>query len=146
MTQKYFIDRSRHMKTLKTSLVFGLGCLAVLILTNIIFYNFSGLIIASAFLGGAVLISVISLYRTIFLLKRPLITIDDNSIRYFNVLWYNNHKWDKFELAYFNTDNLSISIGLTNGRIFDKFLLDSLSQKDIENIKNCFITRDKLIG
>ena len=145
MKQKYYTDKSRHNKTLKNSSIIGLASLTFLILLNLFFYNFAGLIAVSTLLGGAVFISIIALYRTVLLFRLPLIIIDDNCIRYFNVLWYNKHRWDKFELAYFDTNNLSISIGLTNGRIFDKFLLSSLSEDDIENIKNCFIAKDKLL-
>ena len=144
MKRKYYINRAKHYKTLRISSVIGLLCLVVLILLNVFFYHFSGLIVASSLLGGAVFISCIALYRTLFLFKLPLIIIDNDAISYFNVLWYNKHKWTKFELAFFDAEIPSVSIGLTNGRIFDKFLLDSLSQQDIDEIINHFIAKDKL--
>jgi hypothetical protein len=145
MKQKYYINKGKHFKTLKTYVLIGLSSLTVLIIINFISYKISGFMAVSFILGGAVLISLASLYRTIFLLKLPLVSIDEKSIKYFNILWYNSHKWDKFELAHFNTEDLTISIGLTNGRMFDKFMLDSLSEQDIENIKIEFIERNKLI-
>lgn len=133
------------MKTLKTSSLFGLGSLTVLILFNLFFYAFSGLIVVSTLSGAAVFISFITLLRTILLIKLPLFILDENSIKYFNVLWYKNHQWSKFELATIDADRHSISIGLTNGRIFDKFHLDSLSLEDIERIKRNFTEKKKLI-
>ena len=145
MKQNYYINKGKHLKRLKTYILIGLSSLTILIIINFISYKISGFITVSFMLGGAVFISLASLYRTIFLLKLPLITIDEKSIKYFNILWYNSHQWDKFELAHFNTEDLTISIGLTNGRTFDKFMLDSLTEQDIENIKNEFIIRNKLI-
>lgn len=124
----------------------GLLCLAALIVLNLFFYHLSGFIVASALLGGAVFISCIALYRTLLLFKLPLIVIDNEAISYFNVLWYNKHRWSKFELAFFDAETPSLSIGLVNGRIFDKFLLDSLSQQDIDEIVTHFINKDKLVN
>lgn len=125
-------------------MLIGVTSFAALILVNILFYHFAGTFVVSLLLGGAVFVSLISLYRTIFLLKLPLIVIDEKSVNYFNVLWYNKYNWDKFDVAYFDTDQLSLSIGLRNGRVYDKFLLNSLSTHDVEEISHHFKTRNKL--
>lgn len=144
MTHNYFIDKQKHLKTLKTSTMFGLGSLIILILINILTFRIIGFIFISLLLGGAVLIWLISLWRTIFLLRLPLIQINDDSIKYFNILWYNRHKWDKFEIACFDPETNSISIGLANGKLFDKLLLESFSEETIENIKKQLVEKGKL--
>lgn len=144
MKHQYFINKERHFKSLKTYILIGTVCLSILVLINYFTVKFMGVVSVSLMLGGVVLISLISIYRTVFLLKLPLLTIDEKRIKYFNVLWYNSHEWDKFELAHFNSETSTISIGLRSGRIFDSFMLDSLSQQDIENVKKQFIENNKL--
>lgn len=125
-------------------MLIGVTSFAALILVNILFFHFAGTFVVSLLLGGAVFVSLISLYRTIFLLKLPLIVIDEKSVNYFNVLWYNKYDWGKFDVAHFDTDQLSLSIGLRNGRLYEKFLFDSLSNRDVEEIVQHFKTRNKL--
>lgn len=98
----------------------------------------------SAFLAGVVLVALIDLFRTIFLLKFPIIIIDDSTIRYFNILWYNTYYLNQFEIAEFDDKSQTVTIGLTNGRILDKFKLDSLSQQEIDEIKRYLLIKDKL--
>ena len=101
----------------------------------ICFFDYVGGFVAVPMIfSGAVLISLIAFYRTLFLLKLPLLIIDDVSIWYFNVLWYNTHKWDKLEVAVLDADIKWLSIGLHNERIFERLLLESLTQNDIEDI------------
>lgn len=146
MKHEFYINKASHLKSLKKLTIFGLFCLIVLIVVNFVTYNLTGFIVVNLLLGGAVLFTLIAFYRTIFLLKLPVLIIDDNSIRYFNALWYNKHKWDKFEIAYLNPDGSLISIGLKNGRIFDRFSFDSLSDEDIQKIINTFIVKGKLVN
>lgn len=144
MKKKYYINKHRHLKTLKVSGIIGLTSLLTLIALNFMTTVLGNLMIVPFILGGAILISVFSFYRTIFLVKLPLIIIDDKSIQYFNILWYNKHRWDRFEIAFYNSDELIISIGLVNGRVFDRFILSSLTQSDIEEIVQTFKTKNKL--
>jgi len=138
MKHKYYINKSNHSKGLKIAILIGVISLVALFLVNVVCYHFTGAFVVSLLLGGAVFISSISLYRTIFLLKLPLIVIDEKSVNYFNVLWYNKYNWDRFDVAYFDTDQLSLSIGLRNGRVYDKFLLNSLLTHDVEEISHHF--------
>ncbi len=144
MKHKYYINKSNHSKGLKIAILIGVISLVALFLVNVVCYHFTGAFVVSLLLGGAVFISSISLYRTIFLLKLPLIVIDEKSVNYFNVLWYNKYNWDRFDVAYFDTDQLSLSIGLRNGRVYDKFLLNSLLTHDVEEISHHFKTRNNL--
>ncbi len=125
-------------------MIIGIICLLLLILIYTFFYKFFGIVMISAFLAGVVLIALIDLFRTIFLLKFPIIIIDDSAIRYFNILWYNTYYLNQFEIAEFDDKSQTVTIGLTNGRILDKFKLDSLSQQEIDEIKRYLLIKDKL--
>lgn len=121
MKHKYYINKSKHIKVLTTAIIIGLSGLIALVLINVMFHHLTGGVLISFLLGGAVFLSLTSLYRTIFLLKLPLIVVDDESVSYFNVLWYNKYYWDKFEIALLDTNQLILSLGLRNGRVYDKF-------------------------
>jgi hypothetical protein len=144
MKHKYYINKLKHLKQLKIAIIIGLSGLVALVLINVVCYYLTGRVLNSFLLGGAVFFSLISLYRTIFLIKLPVIIIDDESVSYFNVLWYNKYYWDKFELANLDPNQHTLSIGLRNGRVYDKFLLNSLSDEDVEQIIKHFETRNKL--
>jgi hypothetical protein len=144
MKHKYYINKSKHSKELKTAMLIGAISVVALVLINVVFWHLTSVVLISFLLGGAVLLSLISLYRTIFLLKLPLIVIDDESVSYFNVLWYNKYYWDKFEIANLDTNQLILSIGLRNGRVYDKFSLNSLSDEHVEQIIKHFEARNKL--
>jgi len=144
MTHKIFIDRQKHFKTIKTSNMFGVGSLAILIIINMITHEIMGLMAVSFLLGGAVLIWLISLWKTVFLLNLPVILIDDNSIRYFNIFWYNHYRWNEIEIASYSRESSTISLGLLNGRIFERLSLESLDEKSINEIKKLLVLRNKM--
>jgi hypothetical protein len=144
--KKYYINKNKHLKSLGLWALIGLMSLLLIVVLNLLTTILADLIIVPFVLGGSLLFSLIAFYRSIFLIKLPLIIIDNDCIQYFNVLWYNKHRWNKFEIAFYNEDQLTLSIGLTNGRIFDRFMFSSLATSDIDDIIETFKSNNKLIN
>ena len=140
MQKKFYINKKNHSKTLKTYALIGVSSAVLCVL---LFYlgDFLGHIEIPHLLGGAVMISFFAFYRTLFLLKLPLIKVDNDTVAYFNIFWYKKYCWEDLHIAVYDAEDAILTIKNSNGRIFNHLHLSSLTAIQMDEILLLFTNK-----
>lgn len=129
---EFYINRGKVFKTILKSLSIAIIGLIVLFALNFIVALFSSFFITPFILAVPSVYALITIYRSIWLIWLPEFIINDSQFKCFNILWYNTHKWDNFDIIEYSKDNYAIELKLNNGNVIDKIDLSTLKDDNIE--------------
>jgi hypothetical protein len=141
-------DRVRLMENMRMAIKFIIAGVLIFLVFNYVL-NF---ILSFIHLGGLssiglviVIAGVFIIMRNLLVLRKPYIVLTDEGIKYFNLFFYSNKKWNRIGRVKYFTEDKVVQLERDNGSLIDKIDLEIISDEDVSRFLDYIRTKKNVI-
>lgn len=145
MELRYFHNKKTELISLVKSISLALICLSTLYFLNNFTTWLFNFIIVPVLLSIPIVASPIYILRTILVINKPFLILNEEEIKYFNVLGYEEYSWTEVDHINFDEKSKMIFLSDNKGKIFNKISIEGLQVESQNEILKYFTNRINLV-